>query len=525
MVVGGEHMTPDVSIRPGVGMLGLFQHMKYRPWYALGELVDNSLQSYLSNRDRLRDIEGPDYRLKVDIELSKDDGGSIIIRDNAAGISLADWPRAFLVAEPPSDASGLSQFGIGMKAACCWFADEWSLRTTHLGEDVSRSVTFNVPQIISSRDDTLAAYEEPMDWRQHFTELRLWNLHRIPQTRTIGKMRNYLGAIYRQFLRNDDILLTFNGEAVDYVEPPVLWAPRWDAPAGSDPVEWRKDVDIRLESGRRVTGFVAIRETGSTTDAGLALFYRRKVVTGAGDESYRPPDVFGQGNTFASQRVFGELNMDDFNVTYTKDAIVWYDEEEEFLDLLREHLNEGDLPLLRQAGKYRSRVASLPKEHHAQDVVDRTSQLLEQAPDLSDDEPLLPEDITWQEPLVPEPEPEPAAAARSVFAGRQTEVLVSGTTWTVHLELVNDLAMSDWVSSVKDPESSANKVTVTVNQAHPFMRAFCEAPDQELEPVWRVAIALGLGQEIARQSGVAKAGVVTKKVNLLLRSVLSKQVP
>src|SRR4051794_17681323 len=200
-------------------MLGLFQHMKYKPWYALGELVDNSLQSYISNRDRLRDVEGHDYRLKVDVTLSKEDGGTIHIRDNAAGISVADWPRAFLVAEPPSDASGLSQFGIGMKAACCWFADEWSLRTSHLGEHAIRAVTFDVPQIIAARDDELSVYEEPTDWRSHFTELRMWNLHRVPQTKTIGKMRSYLGAIYRQFLRNDDIILTFNGEPVDYAEP------------------------------------------------------------------------------------------------------------------------------------------------------------------------------------------------------------------------------------------------------------------------------------------------------------------
>ena len=56
------------------------------------------------------------------------------------------------------------------------------------------------------------------------------------------------------------------------------------------------------------------------------------------------------------------------------------------------------------------------------------------------------------------------------------------------------------------------------------MRAFCEAPGQELEPVWRVAIAVGLGQEIARQSGVKNAGIVTQKVNSLLRDVLAQAV-
>lgn len=518
-------MSDAVSIRPGVGMLGLFQHMKYRPWYALGELVDNSLQSFLSNRDRLRDTEGSNYRLQVDVVLAKEDGGRIEIRDNAAGISAAEWPRAFLVAEPPSDATGLSQFGIGMKAACCWFANEWSLRTTHLSETTVRSVTFDVPKIIAARDDTLAVREEPTDWRSHFTELQMWNLHRIPQTRTISKMRGYLGAIYRQFLRNEDIHLTFNGDLVDYQEPRILVAPRWDADAGAPAVTWRKDVDLRLESGRRVSGFVGIRETGSTSEAGLALFYRRKVVTGAGDESYRPPEIFGQGNTFASQRVFGELNMDDFNVTYTKDAIVWYDEEEELLELLREHLNEGELPILRQANNYRSRVVAPPNMNSAENVVNRTGDLLKDAGDLTS----VVDDAAGEGDVI-EADPETSGKTRGdevsmseLFADRDVEISYAGSTWLVKLRLIADESQSKWLTATRDPGTVHDVVTVAVNQAHPFMRAFCEAPGQELEPVWRVAIAVGLGQEIARQSGVKNAGIVTQKVNSLLRDVLAKQ--
>ena len=66
-----------------------------------------------------------------------------------------------------------------------------------------------------------------------------------------------------------------------------------------------------------------------------------------------------------------------------------------------------------------------------------------------------------------------------------------------------------------------DKIALSVNQAHPFMRAFCEFPGQELEPVWRVAIALGLAQEQARLGGAKMPGLVVTKVNTLLRTVLS----
>lgn len=517
-----EQPADAVSIRPGVGMLGLFPHMKYKPWYALGELVDNGLQSYLANRDRLEAIEGPDFRLRIDIVLSKDDGGLITIRDNAAGIATSDWWRAFLVAEPPSDATGLSQFGIGMKAACCWFAKEWSLRTTHLGEAISRSVVFNVPEIVASRDEALQVHVEPVSVDSHFTELKMWNLNRVPQARTISKMRTYLGAIYRQFLREGQVVLTFNGEPVEYQEPKVLVAPRWDA-YEDGPREWRKDIDLRLESGRRVTGFVALRDTGSTADAGLALFYRNKVVTGAGDEAYRPPDLFGAGNSFRSQRVFGELHMDDFSVTYTKDSIFWYDEEEDFIDLLREHLNEEPLPLLRQADNWRSRQVGPGPKEVAQAVVDRTGALLKKVKDVQAVTAEAPTELPLD---VVGPASDGTAGSTSTLLAEDREIQMnfSGTAWTVKLRLVADDAVQEWLSAVRDPESVQPRVTITVNQAHPFMRAFCEAPGQDLEPVWRVAIALGLGQELARVGGAKMPGMVTQKVNAILRAILAKQV-
>ena len=37
----------SISIRPGVSILSGLRHLNYRPWYAVAEFVDNSLQSYL----------------------------------------------------------------------------------------------------------------------------------------------------------------------------------------------------------------------------------------------------------------------------------------------------------------------------------------------------------------------------------------------------------------------------------------------------------------------------------------------
>jgi hypothetical protein len=109
-----------VNIRPGVSVLSVLRHLNYKPWYALAEFVDNSLQSFLANRQSLRQLHGPDVRLKVAIWLDVADGGRLTIRDNAAGIHEADYTRAFRAAEAPPEQGGLSEFGMGMKSASCW---------------------------------------------------------------------------------------------------------------------------------------------------------------------------------------------------------------------------------------------------------------------------------------------------------------------------------------------------------------------------------------------------------------------
>ena len=524
-------MTSGVSIRPGVGMLSLFPHMTYKPWYALGELVDNAIQSFLSQREALRDLDRDvEPRLLVRIDIGKADGGSITVRDDAAGIASRDWNRAFMVAEPPSDATGLSQFGIGMKAACCWFARRWSVRSAALGETVTRRVDFDVPAIVASRTDELQVHEEPTAWSGHFTEVRMEDLHHLPQGRTLGKIRTYLGSMYRQFLREGSVVIEVNGEPVEHHEPDVLVAPRWST---SEPeLEWRRDVVVRLESGRQVRGFAALRATGSTSAAGFSLFYRGKVVTGAGEAMFKPEEIFGRSNSFRSQRLFGELHMDDFAVTYTKDALVWSGEEEEFVALLREQLDAEPLPLLQQAEKFRSRRAAPPPEDVVEGVLQRTAGAFSGVEVETDDGPgdadtsvKHPSDAVAVTAETERPDAgwsPPDVELEVATADRDVQLQVDGVAWLASLRLVTDEANIDWLT-VRPADDDPQHVAIQVNQAHPFMRAWCELPGHELEPVWRVAVALGLGQELSRTGGAKSPHLVIRRTNELLRQALATQ--
>ena len=118
-----------INIRPGVSILSVLKHLNYKPWFALAEFVDNAVQSYLEHEEELKRAEGSDFKLLVSIDIDSTEDGKITVRDNAAGIYEADYPRAFRPAAVPPDRTGLNEFGMGMKSAACWFAENFVVRT------------------------------------------------------------------------------------------------------------------------------------------------------------------------------------------------------------------------------------------------------------------------------------------------------------------------------------------------------------------------------------------------------------
>jgi hypothetical protein len=504
----------SINIRPGVGILGLFPNMNYRAWYALGELVDNAIDSYLTNKDRLRAAEGSDFRLRIVIDVEAQDGGFIKVWDNAAGIAAKDYTRAFVTAEPPTDSAGLSQFGIGMKSASCWFAREWRVRSTALGEKVQRTIEFDVPEIIRTNTETLNATSAPAPVNQHFTEVRLWNLYKPPQTQTVGKMRRHLASMYRQFLRTGDIVIEFNGAPLVYEEPAVLVAPSYRDP-DAEPQRWRKDIDLTLSSGERVTGFVAIREKGSTKEAGLSLYRNHRLIVGSDDESFRPPEIFGGSNSYSFQRIFGELAMDDFEVSHSKDGFLWEDREDEVLRALRKEIDAPPLQLIQQAEGYRARKAPPDLGAAASRAAESAASVLPQAEAV----------IEGQVHDVPREIVPPVAYDGEVVNSTQSRQLkIKGQLWSIAVETTTDPAATEWLK-VREKQSKGGKARelgILVSISHPFTQRFGGVTQFELEGLIRVAMGLAIAESTARASGAKMAGVVLKHLNELLGGVLAE---
>ena len=495
-------------------MLAVLRHLNYRPWYALSEFVDNAVESFIKHRAAVEKEHGGCLKLRVDIDIDTASPARISIRDNAAGIFESEYGRAFRPAAIPPDRSGLAEFGMGMKSAACWFAPRWSVRTSALGEPIARTVRFDIENIVNDDIKELTIREVKEKTENHYTEIILEDIFHVPIGRTIAKLKEHLTDIYRAFIRDGLLELCFNGDALTYREPKTLKAPYFKDKEGPDRI-WRKEIAFDFGKGLSVHGFAALRETASTTKAGFSLFRRDRVIQGSGDEGYRPAHVFGHSNSYRYQRLFGELHLDGFDVSHTKDGFRWDENEQPFLDLLREYLDSGDLPLLRQAEGYRVHEPVARLKTAAKQAVSNTTQVMETN---------LPEVLPIVAAAAPVDTPKKEAPQPLLLAGRQFSIRFRDKDWSINVELTNDPSESQWVaiSDTDETLSDPRRLSIRVSMAHPFMMRFAQADTEDVEGLLRVAAAIALAEVLARDSGVRQAGTVRRNVNDILRNVLSE---
>ena len=512
-----EDSEQSINIRPGVSILSILRHLNYKPWFAVAEFVDNALQSYLDNLPDLIAAHGPGYNLRVAVNLETTDGGRITVRDNAAGIHEADYHRAFRAADVPLDRNGLSEFGMGMKSAACWFGRSWMVRTSALGEDVERSVYFDIEKIVKNETEILSVKKRPASLHSHFTEIIITDLNQPPQGRTVGKIKSHLASIYRVFIRNGQLELVFNEETLAFPEPKILVAPYYKDETGPAK-EWRKDIILDWGLGTKVYGFAALRETGSTSDAGFALFRRNRLIEGSMEDSYRPETIFGRSNSFASQRLFGELHLEGFEVSHTKDGFRWEEHEDIFLEQLKSELNTSEMPLLHQSEGYRARTRPQDLRPAAETAARRTADVIERE---------VPQVIQQQIETPPEAQQPPfSLPERTMASRREIAVNLHEERWVISLELSSDPAVSEWLTICDQPSNavsgSIRRISIRLSLAHAFMNRFAGADPDRIEPLLRIAAALALAEVAARESGASLAGTIRRNVNELLGDALSK---
>lgn len=528
-------LAERISIQPEVGMYAAFARLNYKPWFALGEFVDNAVQSHVDNATTLG------ARLEVDIDI---DESCIRISDNAAGIAWKDFVRAFTPAAPPANRKGLSEFGLGMKAAACWFAAHWSVRTKTADDTVERQVIFDIPTIVSGNLHELGVIQNPSARGKHYTVIELTNLRVKLQKKTLGKIKSHLESIYRRFLEDQSLTLTLrypSGAAhkLAYDRPQLLEAPHYKKPDGPD-VLWRKEFQVDLKEGRAVNGWAGLLKVGSVSTAGFSVFRRKRLIQGSHDETYRPEEVFKKANSYVYQRLVGELSCKGFQVSHTKDGIDWGGDEDQFLDELVRILDSADMPLLRQAENYKARQAAKDlNDTFGTHALEQTAhELANKAPPIIESNlPPVGEEVEDLSPALFAAQAGDGSEPSPLDPPQQIDTPVSRWTpksypfefslpgrdglWKVRLDIVKKPGAPWYTPEFASTDGGAvTNVVVALNVDHPFSEQFVNNDEASLGVLIRIVAALSIAEVTARKSGVKHLDLFRKSFNDLLQDAL-----
>ena len=312
-----------IDITPPNRIYGTFSRLNYKPWYAIAEFVDNSTQSFFTHTQEIADVDGAAL-LDVDISYSTATN-ELRIFDNAYGMNLEDLTRALKISSPPSDTSGRSEFGMGLKTAACWFGSIWHIRTTRVGDHAEYSILFDVEKIGSEQDNNfIEATQTPTNPNSHFTEIVIRNLHSPLAGRQIQKIKETLSSMYRADIAKGTVEIRWNGDPLAY-ETPELYEMERESGALTT---MREELDFHITDPangavHHVHGWFGVLKTMSQSKNGFALLRRGRLILGLPNEGWRPFEIMGQVGSPEWKRLIGELNVDSFPVNFTKDGFHW----------------------------------------------------------------------------------------------------------------------------------------------------------------------------------------------------------
>lgn len=552
MVGTVKRMGRKINIRPTSSVYATYKRLSYQPWTAIAEFVDNSTQSFYDHKD---EIMSQKYARGLCITINyiedKENGDRLEIQDNAYGMEWTDFQRAVVLDSPPKNTSGRNEFGMGLKTAACWFGSIWSVESTQLNSNTKYYTEINIDELGKYKTEEIDVKEEIVSKKSHFTRIVIKNLNkRIVGSRTIGKVKELLSSIYREDLRTGLVKLYYNGNLLSFKEAPVY--------TDEQSTTWKKDIEFTVQHEDKdltVSGFIAIRIPGSVKDAGFTLIRRGRVIVGGSEKNYRPSELFGDANSYAWQRMYGELHMDNWPVTQAKDGFDWHNSglEEMFIEALSEftqdYRKKSETIRVREKVSTQDLVETATKgltdsgavENVQIEIVDREHpQLLpifepEQLNDNDDNEKQVSSmPITEFAPELLENK----AGNNSLAASEESPKLNDGNViieggsqinyrftykhidYMFHIILDMDNPKMDWLLVERKSENDSEYI-LSINMRHSFFKPLIDK-SEFLPIMMRMSIALVLAEiesMITSQNGRIEPSAIRLKMNEILETV------
>jgi len=524
----------EINIRPKVSILYTLRHLPYDETYAIAEFIDNAIDSYYKYEKELKEIEGENFKLKINIDISRTNK-KITIKDNAAGINKIEYERAFVAAMLPSDRTGLSEFGMGMKSAACWLSNNWQVRTKAVGEEIERTIIFNIAEIVEKNIENLPYFEEEVVIDKHYTIVQISNTDKqFFNDKDIKQLKQDLTSIYRHFIRNEIIELTFGDDLPEkFKNFEILNAPFIDdlkQNTESETILWKRDIGFNFGNGSNAKGFVCLLETGISSVAGFVLFRRGRVILGTDKNKFAPELIFGKPGSKTAQRLYGEIHLDGINVTHTKDNFQWDNKMENFLQFIRTELTKSPSFYKQVNVSYLDiKKGNFKVEPNIENnsIIQNTQNSIPETPSLfGNDNKTLNTNIPNTKIALKQSQKQNEKKEESkpdlVQNPKISEFSIELQTgkWNVFMERSDDFTMNEIVDFadylIHDKPKSNNKlIGLKLAMKHRFIQKYC-TDDSKIEIMEKIAASLIVAELTAKESGSDSMYEIRRNVNQVL---------
>ena len=379
-------LQPDPRILPMLGEINLVQ------WRCLAELIDNSVDGFLSAKRNSNIIESP--RISVALPTRDVSTAKVTVADNGPGMSPSQLENAVSAGwsgNTPIDSLGM--FGMGFNIATARLGTVTTVWTTRQDDNEWHGLQIDFEELQKQGHFRTPHIKRPkIDPSDHGTEISIESLKPnqrqwLSKTTNRSRINKELSRTYSAMLRNNGIPITFalhvNANRITeknhcvWDESRSVETPRHGIISAFQTIDNR--LDDRpfclncwqwLPSGntvcpscanrgnvvtreRRVRGWVGIQRYLSKSDYGIDFIRNGRKIELASKElfSWNDGDLeepeYPIDDPRSRGRIVGEIHLDHCRVTYTKDRFDRNDPAwEEMVRIVR-----GDGPLLPNKAK------------------------------------------------------------------------------------------------------------------------------------------------------------------------------
>jgi|GEM_PF-6093024 len=352
------HIIPDRQLLPNVGESGYYFSE------AISELVDNSIDAFYK-------FSGNNQILpEAEIQISfKSNGTTIVIEDNASGMSKDELESALRLAHVSKKKRKLGQYGMGLKSACTALGNSFKIETTSVGSDKIYTVNYVESDWLNGKDDewTIPVVSSDTSLSTHFTKITISALKMELYSYRTSQLLSHLSRRYSAYLklpkkdglsskknessfpyvtRKDDsgVIIKVNSKRVDpleYREVAFDSFPASDIPynviemiKGESQLLGSNGV-IQLSNGKEIRGWVGLLLKSSQRGFyGINLFRQGRLISEHNKDLLRSKISFESEENYdisaghpSLARVFGEIHIDFAPATINKRQFDFESEE------------------------------------------------------------------------------------------------------------------------------------------------------------------------------------------------------